>query len=93
VPNPDIIIPVGRTGPTRKACDAAQYAAAVREVGVEMGVEVLDVWGLFMEAVRWDGEGVMPGEMVDGEGGRNEVLETLLLDGKFSLARKGEMVC
>ena len=76
---------MGRTGVTRKARDGAKYAEAVREVGREMGVEVLDVWQLFMERAGWSGVGMMPGEKVDGEGGRNEPLEGLLLDGKLHL--------
>lgn len=74
---------MGRSGVTRKARDGKSYAEAVREVAREMGVEVMDVWSLFMERVGWDGYGVMPGEMVDGEGGRNEGLEGLLLDGEY----------
>jgi hypothetical protein len=74
---------VGRAGVTRKARHGAEYAEAVKEVGRETSVEVLDVWGLFMQEVGWSGEGLMPGEMVDGEGGRNEVLEGLLLDGEL----------
>jgi hypothetical protein len=79
----DLNLSIGRTGVTRKARDAAKYAEAVRQVGKEMGVEVLDVWRLFMERVGWLGEGMMPGEKMDGEGGRDETLERLLLDGEL----------
>lgn len=74
---------IGRSGATRKARDGAKYAEATREVGRETGVEVLDVWGLFMQEVGWDGVGTMPGDTEDGRGGRNGVLEGLLLDGEL----------
>lgn len=67
----------------RQASDAAEYAKATVEVGREMGVQVLDVWGLFMGLAGWkegDGEGVMPGSK---EAERSQVLGELLCDGMF----------
>jgi hypothetical protein len=70
-------------GDIRKAKDAAAYAEAVREVGGEMGVPVLDVWTAFMEAAGWKGgEEVLPGSSLLG---KNEVLADLMYDGEVSL--------
>lgn len=72
----------GYEGEVRKASDAMEYAAATVEVGKEMGVEVLDVWGLCMKLAGWrggDGE-VLPGSE---KGGKSEVLAGLLCDGEF----------
>lgn len=73
----------GRTEEIRKAKDAAAYAEAVREVGREMGVPVLDVWTAFMDAAGWKGgEEVLP---ESSELGKNEVLADLMYDGEVSL--------
>jgi len=63
----------------RKAVDAKAYAGAVREVGEEMRVAVVDVWGICMKKAGWkEGDEVLPGTR---EVGRNEVLAGLLYDG------------
>jgi hypothetical protein len=71
---------VGSTEEIRKARDAADYAAVVREVGKETGVPVLDVWAAFMEKAGWKGEdGFLPGSK---KSGKSMVLAELLYDGK-----------
>ncbi|KAE8451632.1 hypothetical protein EG329_003089 [Mollisiaceae sp. DMI_Dod_QoI] len=68
----------GYTGEVRKARDAAEYAELVREVGKETGVDVLDVWSIFMEKVGWKSGEKLPGSK---ELGKNDVLSELLYDG------------
>jgi isoamyl acetate esterase len=65
----------------RKAVDAKAYADAdaVKEVGEEERVAVVDVWGAYMEKARWKEGEVLPGTR---EGSRNEVLAGLLYDGE-----------
>jgi hypothetical protein len=59
---------MGSTNETRKAKDAAEHAAAVREVGQETGVPVLDAWITFMEKAGWKlGDAVLPGSKERGE--------------------------
>lgn len=70
----------GSTDMIRRATDAKEYADAVKEVGKECGVPVLDIWGAFMKAAGWKGEGVLPGSE---ESGKNKVLEEFLYDGGF----------
>jgi len=70
----------------RKAKDAAEYAEAVREVGKEAGVAVLDVWTDFMKAAGWEGgDAVLPGSIALG---KDPVLAGLLYDG-LHLSDKG----
>lgn len=64
----------------RRAADAKLYAEAVLDVGKEAGVEVLDVWGLFMKLAGWGGGEVLSGSV---KGGKSDVLEGLLVDGEF----------
>jgi hypothetical protein len=68
----------GSTDMVRRAKDAKEYADAVKEVGKECGIPVLDVWGAFMKAAGWKGESVLPGSE---ESGKSEVLAELLYDG------------
>ncbi|KAH8594464.1 GDSL Lipase/Acylhydrolase family protein-like protein [Bisporella sp. PMI_857] len=72
------------------AKDAVLYAQAVREVGTEKGVPVVDVWGAFMKQVGdvsdlVNNTSALPGSR---ELGRNEVLKEFLSDG-LHLAAKG----
>ena len=70
----------GRTDPIRSAEHTKQYADACREVGVEVGVVVLDVWSIFMAKAGWkEGEPLVGSKKVT----RNEVLGKLLSDGEF----------
>jgi hypothetical protein len=51
----------------------------VKELGKEMGVPVLDVWGLFMEKAGWkEGDSVLPGSKAAG---KSQALSELLHDG------------
>lgn len=63
----------------RTAEHTKKYADACLELGKEMGVECLNLWGLIMEKAGWKGEG----ETLVGckERERSEVLEKLLKDG------------
>lgn len=75
----------------RTAATAQQYAEAVRVVGEELGVAVVDLWGACMEeaVVGWDAsiptergvELLMPG---DKRAARSNVLARLLYDGKYT---------
>lgn len=62
----------------RKAKDAGEYAAVVKEVGKETGVAVLDIWTMFMQKAGWDGGNSLPGSE---NLGKNLVLEGFLYDG------------
>lgn len=68
----------GFTGEVRKAKDAAEYAGLVREAGKETGIDVVDVWSLFMNKAGWKAGEVLPGSK---ELGKNDVLANLLYDG------------
>ena len=71
---------MGYTDQIRSAEHTKQYADACRDVGVEVGVVVLDVWSIFMAKAGWkEGEALVGSKKVD----RNEVLEKLLSDGEF----------
>ena len=66
----------------RRAKDAAEYAEAVREVGKEASVAVLDVWTDCMKAAGWKGgDATLPGSIFLG---KDPVLAGLLHDGKSS---------
>jgi len=65
---------------TRKAIDARAYADAVKEVGREAGVVVLDVWTAFMNKAGWtEGAATLPGSK---ELGKDPILADLLPDGQ-----------
>ncbi|RMJ27916.1 hypothetical protein PHISP_01184 [Aspergillus sp. HF37] len=68
----------GNAHPSRTASHTRQYADAVREVGGELGVAVVDLWGAFMRVAGWD-----EGKPLDGskEVPENEKLAGLLTDG------------
>lgn len=70
----------GFGGETRKAKDAAEYAELVREVGKETGVDVIDVWALFMQKAGWKTGDPLPGSK---ELGKSDVLADLLYDGMY----------
>lgn len=76
---------MGSTNEIRKAKDAADYAAVVREVGKDNDVPVLDVWTTFMEKAGWKlGDAVLRGSK---ESGKNPVLSDLLYDGELFFPR------
>ena len=68
-------------GISRKQIDAKEYAEATLEVGKELGIPVVDAWGLCMERAGWKAGEELIGTI---ESGRHAVLETLLYDGKSS---------
>jgi hypothetical protein len=75
----------GYMGEVRQAKDAAEYAAATKVLGKEMGINVLDVWGMFMELAGWkEGDEVLPGSK---QNGKSEVLADLLYDGKCRILK------
>lgn len=69
----------------RRAKDAKDYADAVKEVGKECNVPVLDIWSAFMKAAGWKGEGILPGSE---ESGKDKVLAELLWDGELNFLIK-----
>lgn len=72
---------------TRDAGVTAEYAQAVREVGREADVPVLDVWTAFMERAGWKEGDVLNGTK---ELGKDPVLKTLLSDGRLSAWGSGK---
>jgi hypothetical protein len=63
----------------RQAIDAHEYADAVKEVGKDAGVVVLDVWTAFMDKAGWKGgDSLLPGSKALG---KDPVLAELLHDG------------
>ena len=63
----------------RKAVDAKAYADAVKEVGEDESVAVVDVWGACMKKAEWkEGDETLPGTR---ELGRSEGLAGLVYDG------------
>ena len=69
--------------PLRLAEHTKKYADACREVGVEVGVVVLDVWSIFMAKAGWKAGEVLVGSK---KVARNAILEKLLSDGEFLIA-------
>lgn len=63
---------------TRTAEKTKVYADAAREVGVELGLEVLDLWSVFMERAGWEEGQPLPGSK---KSPGNQVLQGLLCDG------------
>ena len=68
-------------GEHRKQVDAREYANAVKEVGAELSVPVLDSWKILMEKAGWK-----EGDDLIGlrENGRNAALGDFFYDGKFT---------
>ncbi|KIX96475.1 uncharacterized protein Z520_07741 [Fonsecaea multimorphosa CBS 102226] len=64
----------------RTAEHTATYASACREVGIEMGIPVLDLWTIFMTEAGWQ-EGSTGALIGSKDAPRNEVLGKLLNDG------------
>ena len=70
----------GYEDPRRSAEHTKEYADACRQVGVDVGVAVLDVWSIFMEKTGWkEGEPLIGSKKI----ARNAVLEKLLVDGEL----------
>jgi isoamyl acetate esterase len=63
----------------RTAATTMRYAEACRDVGAKMGVPVVDLWTLFIEAAGWDRVSELPGSKGCAQ---NEILQRLLPDGK-----------
>lgn len=75
----------GYKDPLRSAEHTKQYADACRQVGVDVGITVLDVWSIFMAKAGWkEGEPLIGSKKV----ARNEVLEKLLNDGELLVLLK-----
>lgn len=68
----------GYTAPQRTAANTRRYADACREVGQEINRPVVDLWHAFMRKAGWRNGDPLAGSK-DVE--RNEVLESLFLDG------------
>lgn len=69
----------GCTVPQRTAANTRKYADACRMVGEELNLPVVDLWHAFMSKTGWKvGDPLIGSKDVE----RNEVLETLLRDGK-----------
>ena len=68
----------GLTEPSRTAEHTKKYADATHEVGVELGVAVLDVWSIFMELAGWKEGQTLIGSK---KAARSDVLDQLLADG------------
>lgn len=69
----------GRLGVGRKAEYTMLYAEACKEVGQDLGLVVLDLWAIFMEAAGYEPGSPLPGSKKTN---RNAVLDRLLSDGK-----------
>jgi hypothetical protein len=67
--------------PVRRSADNTRaYADAVRRVGAELGVPVVDLWARFARLAGWDeGDGKLPGSV---DLPVNEKLAELLVDGE-----------
>ena len=78
----------GITDPRRTAEITKKYADAVRDVGVDLGVAVLDIWSVFMEMAGWkEGDPLVGSKKV----ARSKVLGRLLADGR--LQNEDSMLC
>ncbi|KAL9001540.1 MAG: hypothetical protein Q9169_000115 [Polycauliona sp. 2 TL-2023] len=69
----------GIPGVRRKAENTKQYAEACKEVGHELGLIVLDLWSIFMDAAGYEPGKPLPGSKTTV---RSPVLGQLLSDGK-----------
>jgi lysophospholipase L1-like esterase len=69
----------GYSGLQRTAENTKRYADACRELGKQLDTPVVDLWTVFMEAAGWKEGGPLPGAK---GADRNQVLGSLLLDGK-----------
>lgn len=73
------LLKIGIDFETRTAEKTKVYADAARAIGEELGLEVLDLWSIFMERAGWKEGQPLPGSKeVPG----NQVLQELLCDGK-----------
>ena len=71
--------------PRRLAAHTKLYADACRDVGTSLGVPVVDIWTAFMNAAGWTEGQPLAGSK---DALRNEVLETLLVDGGCRLFKQ-----
>ena len=69
----------GYNGLQRTAENTKRYAVACRDLGKHLDVPVVDLWTVFAEAAGWKEGGPLPGSKKEG---RNQVLGSLLSDGK-----------
>lgn len=69
----------GCHSPQRTAENTKRYADACRDVGKHLDVPVVDLWTVLAEAAGWEEGAPLPGSKGTG---RNQVLESLLVDGK-----------
>lgn len=76
----------GIAGVRRTAEHTRLYAEACKEVGVALGIVVLDIWSIFMEKAGWDkcSAKPLPGSKKCSQ---NRTLDALLSDGQFSVAK------
>ena len=75
----------GIVGTRRTAEHTKLYADACREVANDLGMVVLDLWSIFMQAAGYKAGQILPGSK---KADRNAVLGRLLSDGRSShLAR------
>ena len=68
----------GIFGVRRRADHTKLYAEACREVGQDLGLIVLDLWSIFMDAAGYEPGKPLPGSKKTG---KNVVLDRLLSDG------------
>ena len=64
----------------RTAEHTRKYADSCRQVGIKLGIAVVDLWSIFMEEVGWKHGHPLIGSK---NAPRSERLENLLSDGKF----------
>jgi hypothetical protein len=69
----------GMSSPGRTAEHTKLYADACREVGTELGIAVLDLWGIMMEKLGWVEGDLLPGSL---DLPQNATLKEFLHDGK-----------
>ena len=70
---------MGRTQISRLAEITRTYADAAIQVGQEMGIPVVNLWGAFMACTDWSGGSPLPGSKSQPQ---NEKLGELLRDGE-----------
>ncbi|KAL8674792.1 MAG: hypothetical protein Q9168_000773 [Polycauliona sp. 1 TL-2023] len=68
----------GITGVRREASNTKQYADACKEIGHELGLVVLDLWSIFMNAAGYEPGKPLPGSKKTA---KSPVLGQLLSDG------------
>lgn len=75
------MLTIGINIPTRTVEQTKTYADATREVGLELGLAVLDLWSIFMKHAGWkEGQPLAGSKNVP----ENRALQSLLRDGMYS---------